>query len=426
MAGANRKGRSRGPSGSQDLMEPAPLHRVAAAAILDPMSRFMFVVPPQAGHAYPAAAVAETLSARGHEVAWVGSAARLRPILGPDATVYPAGQRGFRSQRDVGLAAVKSLWEGFVVPFARFILPATDSAVQAFQPDVVVADGVALAGAIVAQRNGVPWVTLSGTLELSQSLARFGKLDAWVMRQRAAVWAAAGLPGQEVRFSPYLVIGFTSPLLMTGVTLPAHAELVGPALATRHDSPDFPWDWLDPARRHVLVTVGTLAEDVAAGPASFYSRALRALGALGDRLQAIMVTPAAVPDPAGHILAAGRVPLIDLMPQLDVVVCHGGLNTVCEALAHSVPVIVAPIRWDQPFNAAQVAGAGAGIRVNFGRASADQLRTAVTTALDDPAYRGAAARIAASFAAAGGRRRAADLIERLAKADIEPCHEAVS
>lgn len=375
----------------------------------------MFVVPPLAGHAYPAAAVARALSERGHEVAWVGSQARLRPFVGPDATVHPAGMRAYRSQLDVGVAAVKSLWEGFVIPFARNMLPAVDNAVQDYRPDVVVADGLALAGAIVAQRRSLPWATLSGTLELSQSLALLPKLDAWVMRQRAAVWGAAGLPGQEVRFSPYLVIGFVGRSLMTGVTLPGHVELVGPALADRPGAPDFPWDWLDPSRRHVLVTVGTVAEDLAAGSTSFYSRATEALGPLGNQLQVIMITaPSVIDDSSGHILAAERVPLLALMPRLDAVVCHGGLNTVCEALVHGVPLVVAPIRWDQPFNAAQVAESGAGIRVNFGRVSSEQLRTAVTAVLDDPAYRGAAARIRDSFAEAGGRHRAADLLERLA------------
>jgi zeaxanthin glucosyltransferase len=379
------------------------------------MSRFLFVVPPLAGHAYPAAAVTMTLSERGHEVSWVGSEARLRPFLGPDVPVHPTGMRAYRSQLDVGIAAVKSLWENFVVPFARNMLPAVDKVVQGYQPDVVVADGLALAGAIVAQRHSLPWATLSGTLELSQSLASLPDLDAWVRRQRASVWAAAGLPGQEVRFSPNLVIGFTGRLLMAGVKLPGQVKLVGPALADRPGAPDFPWDWLDPARRHVLITVGTLAADLAAGPASFYSRAMKALEPLGRQVQAIMITePGLIDDPPSHVLVAERVPLLALMPRLDAVVCHGGLNTVCEALAHAVPLVVAPIRWDQPFNAAQVAGSGAGIRVDFGQVSPDRLRTAVTAVLDDPAYRGAAARIRDSFDEAGGRREAADLLERLA------------
>ena len=151
------------------------------------------------------------------------------PIPRPGASRYiRLGMRAYRSQLDVGIAAVKSLWENFVVPFARNMLPAVDKVVQGYQPDVVVADGLALAGAIVAQRHNLPWATLSGTLELSQSLASLPDIDAWVMRQRASVWAAAGLPGQEVRFSPNLVIGFTGRLLMAGVTYPVRSSLSDP------------------------------------------------------------------------------------------------------------------------------------------------------------------------------------------------------
>jgi UDP:flavonoid glycosyltransferase YjiC (YdhE family) len=50
---------------------------------------------------------------------------------------------------------------------------------------------------------------------------------------------------------------------------------------------------------------------------------------------------------------------------MSAVVCHGGHNTVCEAVAHGVPLVVTPIRDDQPIIARQVADAGAGIRLHF-------------------------------------------------------------
>ena len=46
-------------------------------------------------------------------------------------------------------------------------------------------------------------------------------------------------------------------------------------------------------------------------------------------------------------------------------VTHGGHNTVCEALAHGLPLVVAPIRDDQPTVAAQVVQAGAGVRTDL-------------------------------------------------------------
>ncbi|CAA9265227.1 MAG: Zeaxanthin glucosyl transferase, partial [uncultured Corynebacteriales bacterium] len=94
------------------------------------------------------------------------------------------------------------------------------------------------------------------------------------------------------------------------------------------------------------------------------------------------------------------------------VVTHAGLNTVTEALAHGVPLVVAPIRHDQPVNAAAVVAAGAGVRVSFARAEAARLAAALAAVLADPGPRAAAGRIRESFRAGGGVSAAADLVER--------------
>jgi UDP:flavonoid glycosyltransferase YjiC (YdhE family) len=107
--------------------------------------------------------------------------------------------------------------------------------------------------------------------------------------------------------------------------------------------------------------------------------------------------------------------VLALMPRLDAVICHGGMNTVCEALAHGVPLVLAPIRHDQPVVASQVVRAGAGIRVPFSRVSPGQLRAALTTVLGDPAYRRTAAEVGDSFAAAGGAAAAAARLEGVAQ-----------
>ena len=101
-------------------------------------------------------------------------------------------------------------------------------------------------------------------------------------------------------------------------------------------------------------------------------------------------------------------------PHLTAVVCHGGHNTVCESLAHGVPLVVAPIKHDQPIVAEQVARAGAGIRVSFHRARPESLREALLSVIDDPSYRAAAERVRASFAAAGGATAAASRLAALA------------
>jgi MGT family glycosyltransferase len=290
-----------------------------------------------------------------------------------------------------------------------------EKAVAAYQPDVVAVDQHAVAGALVAQRQGLRWASLAPqSMELTQPLRALPKVDEWLRGHLAALAVGAGLPDTfDARFSPYLVVAFTGTALTDPVTFPAHYQLVGPAMMPRRADADFAWDRLDPGRRRIVVTVGTMSEAIAA---DFYDRVVRALEPLRDTVQAIIVAPeTVVPHPSDHVLVASRVPMLELMPRLDAVVCHGGLNTTCEALAHGLPLVIAPIRNDQPIIAQQVADAGAGIRVRFGRATPDQLRRTITAVLDEPSYRAGAARVRDSFPPEGGAAAAAGHLEALAR-----------
>jgi zeaxanthin glucosyltransferase len=401
------------------------------------VSRFLFVSLPLTGHVNPIAAVARVLTARGHEIAWAGSERFLRPLVGADASIHPIPLRAHRGgQGELGMAAARSRWEGYIVPHARSTLRGIDRAAADFEPDVVVVDQHAVAGALVAHKRGLTWATVAPTtMELTRPYQALPKVEAWLLGLLDELWAEAGLPGRpphDLRFSPDLLIAFTGSALTGELSWPGNVALVGPAIEPRPADAEFPWDWLDPGRKHLLVTVGTLSMDQAE---NFYHRMAAALEPLGSKLQAIVVAPEyAMPDPPGHILVRQRVPMLDLMPRLDAVVSHGGLNTVCEALAHGLPLVVAPIKGDQPINAAQVAAAGAGVRVRFARARPETLRDAVLAVLDDPSYRAAAEAVRASFRAAGGAPAAADLLEALAwrtraqapSPNLEVVHEGIA
>ncbi|HKT04705.1 MAG TPA: glycosyltransferase, partial [Rugosimonospora sp.] len=263
------------------------------------MSRFLFVVPPLAGHAYPAVAIADALGALGHEVAWVGTEPFLRPLVGDRATIHGTGMRPYRGQRDRGLRAIKALWDGFVLPYARFTLPSVRRAVLAYRPHLVVTDQHALAGALVAARQGVPWATLAPqAMELVRPLATLPKVEQWIGGRLAALSTECGLgTGFDPRFSPHLVLVFSCAALLGPVALPRNVVLVGAVLGSRRGEPDpVP---PDPGRRTVLVTMGTLAPDLAR---DFYPRVLGALAPLGDRVRAVLVAPPeAVPAPPPHV-----------------------------------------------------------------------------------------------------------------------------
>jgi len=392
------------------------------------MSGFLFVVPPLVGHINPAVGVAAELAGRGHRVAWAcADPALLRrlagagaevfrcagPVLGADGALRPPELRGPQ--------ALKFLWEWYLVPLAEAMAPGVRTAVEEFRPDVVVADQQAFAGGLVAESTGVRWATsATTTAELGGALAGLPGITTWMDTCLAGLRArVCGSPSvtADPRFSPHLVLAFSTPELVGAHALtngPVH--WVGPSIARRPAGSDFPWDRLDPARATVLVTLGTANTDVGA---RFLTECLTALRARADRVQAVVADPGEilaeqVDDEDKDVLVCPSVPQLPLLERADAVVCHAGHNTVCEALWHGVPLVVAPIRDDQPVVAAQVTDAGAGIRVRFGRVTAAKLGAAIDAVLHEPGYRVAAGRIRTSFRAAGGTGAAATHLERLA------------
>jgi UDP:flavonoid glycosyltransferase YjiC (YdhE family) len=379
------------------------------------VSRFLFLSLPLTGHVHPIAAVAQEAIGHGDDVAWAGSESFLRPHVGPHATVFGTPLRPYRGQGDLGMAAARSRWDGYVVPHARHTLTAVDRAVREYRPDVLVVDQHAVAGALVAHRHGLPWATLAPTsMELTLPYRTLPRVEAWIAERLRALWHGAGLPGDpphDLRFSPHLVVSFGSAALCRDPLPVPNVEFVGPAIGHRPPVPDVPAEWFDPHRRTVLVTVGTLAADHAA---DFLRRVVAAARPLDDVQLIVVAPPGSVGDAHERVVVVARVPMPDLLRRVDAVVTHGGLNTVCEALAAGVPLVVAPIKDDQPVNAAQVVAAGAGVRVRFFRSGPDELRAALRTVLDAPTCRDGARRVQRDMARAGGAAAAVGHLRRLA------------
>jgi MGT family glycosyltransferase len=385
--------------------------------------KVLFVVPPLTGHVNPTVSVGRALAARGHTVAWAAHPGTVRALLPPDARVLPlpeavsAGHVAAvtdRARTARGAAALKFLWEDFLIPLARSMRPGVDAAVTEFAPDVLAVDQQAIAGALVARQRGLPWATLATTSAgVVDPLAGLPQVERWLRDLLAGLAAEVGVSSTgQVELSPHLVIAFTTAALVGPIDrFPAHYRFVGPSIADRPEPTEFPWDALR-ARPRVLVSMGTVNAEASG---RFYTTTLAALAELAA--QVILVAPPELVDPStapANFLVRRYVPQLALLAHVDAVISHAGHNTVCEALAHGLPLVVAPIKDDQPIVADQVVAAGAGLRVKFGRVQPAELRAAVERVLNEPGFRDAAGRVRASFAAAGGAEAAATALEGLA------------
>jgi MGT family glycosyltransferase len=82
-----------------------------------------------------------------------------------------------------------------------------------------------------------------------------------------------------------------------------------------------------------------------------------------------------------------------LLPRCSAVVCHAGADTIIGALAHGVPLVCLPRAADQFGNALQISRIGAGITLLPEQVSAETVREATRSVLDDDSYAAAAASV---------------------------------
>ncbi len=109
----------------------------------------------------------------------------------------------------------------------------------------------------------------------------------------------------------------------------------------------------------------------------------------------------------------GFLPQPAILPQVDLVITHGGNNTVTEAFHHGKPMIVLPLFWDQVDNAQRVDETGFGRRLATYDFTDDELTGAIDALLGDRALADRLAAMSRRIQASSGTVRAAGLIERV-------------
>lgn len=389
------------------------------------MAKFVFVVPPLTGHVNPTLNIGAELLERGHEVAWISLDKSLASKL-PDGgqlllIQYDKTDDEIRESEQYldiiskkivyGIDSIKFLYEEVLIPLNRHCYNGIVTLLKAFKPDLVITDHQLFAGPIAAKALGIPYCTSVTAPAAIKIMNELPKVHEWEVNQIVALQQELGITeNHSLACSDLLTLVLTSKYFFGTMDLPSNYQFTGPVLTQRRISCAFDWEaFKKDTNRKILVSIGTTFDHD--HKRSFFQKVI-------DAFQREPITVVVVSDPQlfdswpDNFMVYAQVPQLELLPHIAGVVCHGGHNTVSEALLHGLPLVVIPIAYDQSHVAGRVVRTGAGERLNFNRFKSQHLKEAVHTILDNPSYHDAAQIVSQSFIDAGGTATAADLLEQ--------------
>jgi L-noviosyl transferase len=355
--------------------------------------RVLFTSLPGVGHLFPMVPLGWALQAAGHNVlvatdrefldvvtgAGLPGAAVLDPIDpvelfkppgrsgGPVSPVSPVERTGHRCA-ETGIRA----------------LPAIRALVDVWQPDLVIAEPMELAGPAAATIAGVPWVRHT-----------YGQIPPERLSRAAAAaldteLAALGLPplGKPARTIDVCPDSLQSSDAM-GTTPMRYVPYNGPASVP---------DWLLAGRSdrpRVCLTLGTSLPRRDRQVAPLWRLLLDELVAL-DQEVVIAIDESHRPL-LGHLpggVRAERIPLCDLLPTCTAIVHHGGSGSTMAAAAFGVPQLVVPHFADHFANAERLTAVGAGMSLPSDTDDLARIAAACALIVGDGPHRASSGRLA--------------------------------
>ncbi len=382
------------------------------------------------GHVFPAIALARALQGRGHEVmveSWeqwqdVVEDVGLRFTAAQEYIVYPppeAGTPAGKSVADAALALLDMLGD--------------------YEPDLVISDILTVAPSMAAEKLGITRATLiphvfpvqepglplfslgampprtpigrlawRGAMPLVRMGITRGLVEMNKMRDRVGIRPLDDLTAGT---DQGLAMVATFPQLEYPRKWPETARITGPMFF------ELPWEEIPiPAGEEPLVLV---APSTAQDPMCVMLRA--ALDGLADEQVRVVATtnkhrPIERLDVPDNAILEPWLSYSQLMPEADLVICHGGHGTVARALDAGTPVLCCPAVGDMAENSARVQWSGAGLSLPRRLLGPKSLRRAVRKILGDPSYAERTAELSAWSRENNGAERGAEEVEAFARA----------
>jgi rhamnosyltransferase subunit B len=420
------------------------------------VKRIVFATFGSLGDLHPYVAVARELVARGHRplIATFEEYRENVESAGIACAPMRPGMAGFGDKSEI-MKKLVDPWRGPEFMVREMFMPHVresyeDLARACDGVDLLVTHPLTFAGPMLAQKEGLPWVSTAlspmtmfsahdpSVFPAAAWMLWIRKLGVapyrWVFRiPRAMVrrWeqplrefrAELGLPPTDAlaefegQFSPRLHLAlFSGMLAAPQPDWPANTVVCG---FPRYDgtTPDAGKlaeleDFLASGEPPIVFGLGSSAVMVAG---DFWQAAMEAAGALGRR--AILLT--GVPPEFPAIVPAGikifdYLPYSAVFPHAAAVVHSGGIGTLAQALAAGRPQLVVPVAFDQPDNARRTVALGAARSLPFAGATAAAMTKALDALLSDSVRSSRARELGAAVALEDGARAAADALERAA------------
>jgi MGT family glycosyltransferase len=329
---------------------------------------------------------------------------------------------------------VRPVWEE-LINGARYCQPQLTQIIERTRPDVIVEDNVVGFPALVTA--GVPFVRIVSCNPLEISDPQIPPAFSGYPAAGPAGWQA--FRDEYARVHRPLWAEFNEWVIEQGAPPLPDLEFIHkgavnlyvyPELADyRRARPLAPsWHRLESSVRQTDEKF-TLPQALAAGDGPLIYFSLGSLGSADvELMRRVIGCLAATPyryivskgplheeiDLAPNMAGAEFLPQTSVIPLCDLVITHGGNNTVTECLHYGKPMVVLPLFWDQYDNAQRVHELGLGVRLGTYEFADHELRGALDRLLTDTALRRRLAGAAVTIQEHDGLRQAAGLIEQAA------------
>jgi len=411
------------------------------------------------GDLHPYIAVGRGLRERGHAVTVATCEMYRAKVLGEGLgfAPYPPDVLQLRTDAEA-MRRAYDLRTGTEYVIRALVLPHLEAAWEALLPvcahaAVVVGHPLAYAVPLVAERLGIPW--LSVALQPAAMLSTFDPpylpRAHWLYALRrlghqpfAALFALGkrkaipwGRGVVELRRKLGLAEPEASPLLEGSFS--PHGTMAWYSRVLGDRQPDWPartvitgfpfYDKLEPGQglpaevarfleEGEAPLVFTLGSSATFEAGDFYAESVRA--AAQSKRRAVLLTGVdgrnRLPVLPDGIVAAEYAPYSELFPRAAAIVHQGGIGTTAQALRSGRPMLVVPYSHDQPDNAQRVLRAGSGRVLERDRYTGARAATEIDALLGDGRYAARAEAIGRAVAAEDGVAAACDSIAAAAVA----------